>query len=49
MVGGVLHRQAGTQIWMATAFQDAFSLFEGIEIRVGLLVPELVCSFAQSL
>lgn len=49
MFGGVLHRQAGTQIWMAIVFQDVFSLLEGIELRVELLVPELVCSVAQSL
>lgn len=49
MVGGVLHRQAGTKIWMAIIFRDAFSLFEGIEFRIRLLVPELVCSVAGSL
>lgn len=49
MVGGVLHRQAGTQMWMAIVFQDVFSLFEDIGLCANLLVPELVRSVAQSL
>lgn len=49
MVGGVLHSQAGTQIYVAIIFRDYFSLFERFEFRVELLAPELVCSIAQSL